>query len=138
MYQIQHYHTSGLFKDDQTYREVLAQYDMLIDLVFEQAETGRKLNPYLPNYRGARFKLYFTPMITVDNSIIFHSIKEKIAMICSPMSGVVVSDNPHWVYSTDSWLETSKENGILLSKTGNLARQKLRKEYEDKKTLLGM
>jgi hypothetical protein len=54
------------------------------------------------------------------------------------MSGVVVSDNPHWVYSTDSWLETSKENGILLSKTGNLARQKLRKEFEDKKTLLGI
>ena len=138
LYQIQHYHESGLFKDEQTYREVLSQYDMLIDMVFQQAELGRKLNPYLPNYRGSRFKLYFTPMITVDNSIIFHSIKEKIAMICSPMSGVVVSDNAHWVYSTESWLETSKENGILLSKTGNLARQKLRKEFEDKKTLLGI
>jgi hypothetical protein len=138
LYQIQHYHESGLFKDEHTYREVLSQYDMLIDMVFQQAELGRKLNPYLPNYRGSRFKLYFTPMITVDNSIIFHSIKEKIAMICSPMSGVVVSDNAHWVYSTESWLETSKENGILLSKTGNLARQKLRKEFEDKKTLLGI
>ena len=138
LYQIQHYRESGLFEDDQIYREVLQQYDQLIDLVFEQAEVGRKLNPYLPNFKGARFKLYFTPMMTVDNSIIFHTIKEKVAMICSQLSGVVVSDSSHWVMSTETWLETCKENGTLLSKTGNHFRSKLLKEYNSKKEMMGM
>lgn len=139
LYQIQHYKECGLFHDEATYEKVLREYDQLIQLITKQAEVGHKLNPYLPNFKGARYKLYFTPMITTDNSMIFHSIKEKTAVICSQMSGVVFSDSPHWVYSTENWLNTCKENGTLISKTGNGARNKfLVQDYKNKKNLLGL
>lgn len=139
LYQIHHYRECGLFENDGIFQKVLREYDQLIDLIFQQAECGRKLNPYLPNLKGARYKLYFTPMITTDNSMIFHSIKEKIAIICSQMSGVVISDSPHWVYSTENWLNTCKENGTLISQTGNGARNKfLIQDYKSKKTMLGL
>jgi hypothetical protein len=71
--------------------------------------------------------------------MIFHSIKEKTAVICSQMSGVVFSDSPNWVYSTENWLNTCKENGTLISKTGNGARNKfLVQDYKNKKNLLGL
>ena len=138
LYQIKHYKECGMFESDDGYRKVLGEYDQLIELIFKQAEEGRKLNPYIPNYKGSRFKLYFTPMITADNSMIFHTIKDKSAVICSQMSGVVISDTPHWVLSTENWLNTCKENGTLLSKTGNHHRIKLQQEYQLKKQMLGM
>ena len=138
LYQIKHYKECGMFDSDNSYRKVLGEYDQLIDLIFKQAEEGRKLNPYIPNYKGSRIKMYFTPMITADNSMIFHTIKDKNAVICSQMSGVVISDTPHWVLSTENWLNTCKENGTLLSKTGNHIRIKLQQEYQLKKQMLGM
>jgi hypothetical protein len=43
------------------------------------------------------------------------------------------------VNTTDSWLETCKNNGTLLSVTGAGPRNKLfRQEYEAKKRLLGL
>jgi hypothetical protein len=139
LYQIYHYKESGMFADDRTFLNVLKEYDQLINLVYRQAELGRKLNPYVDEYLGARYKLFFTPMITTDNSIIFHTLKDKIAVICSQMSGVVFSEAPHWVYSTENWLETCKENGTLISKTGQSARNKfLIQDYGSKKQMLGL
>lgn len=137
LYQIHHYRECGMFENDDVFQKVLKEYDQLIQLIYQQAEYGVKLNPYIPNFRGAKFKLYFTPLVNADNSIIFHTVKEKVAMVCSQMSGVVVSDCEQWVNSTEHWLKVCKENGTLMSLTGQGARNRLfLQDYKTKKKML--
>ena len=139
LYQIQHYRDCGMFETEEIYRKVLQEYDQLILLINQQAEAGVKLNPYIPNHKGAKYKLYFTPMVTADNSMIFHTVKDKTAIVCSQMSGVVVSECSQWVQSTEHWLKTCKENGTLLSQTGQGARNKfLNQDYKLKKKMLDL
>ena len=139
LYQIQHYRDCGMFENEEIYKKVLHEYDMLVELIHNQAEAGVKLNPYVPNLKGAKYKLYFTPMINADNSMIFHTVKDKVAIVCSQMSGVVISECSKWVCSTEHWLQTCKENGTLLSQTGQGARNKfLVQDYKTKKKMLDL
>ena len=139
LYQIHHYKECGMFENAETCKRVLQEYDQLIELIHNQAEVGAKLNPFIPNFKGAKYKLYFTPMINSDNSMIFHTVKDKVAVVCSQMSGVVVSDCSQWVCSTEHWLKTCKENGTLLSQTGQGARNKfLVQDYKIKKKMLDL
>ena len=139
LYQIQHYKECGMFENEEIFKKVMHEYDMLVELIHNQAEAGVKLNPYVPNLKGAKYKLYFTPMINADNSMIFHTVKDKVAIVCSQMSGVVISECSKWVCSTEHWLQTCKENGTLLSQTGQGARNKfLVQDYKTKKKMLDL
>ncbi|MFZ9970343.1 MAG: hypothetical protein ACO3GK_03420, partial [Bacteroidia bacterium] len=97
LYQIQHYRECGLFAEEQDYRNVMGEFDALVELIFEQAEKGYKINPYLPKLKGASYKLYFNALTNVDNSLVFDSEKDQVAVVCSSLSGVITSDCEPWV-----------------------------------------
>jgi len=139
LYQIKHYKECGLFANDNEFRAVLDEYDFLVDHIHDQAERGKKLNPYLPHAVGADFQLYFSPLTSNDNTFIIKTTRDNIAFVGSKMTGVLISDCEHWVNSTQNWLETCKNNGTLLSVTGSGPRDKfLRQEYRAKKKMLGL
>jgi hypothetical protein len=139
LYQIKHYKECGLFANENECRAVLDEYDFLVDHIHDQAERGKKLNPYLPHAVGADFQLYFSPLTSNDNTFIIKTTRDNIAFVGSKMSGVLISDCEHWVNSTQNWLETCKNNGTLLSITGSGPRDKfLRQEYRAKKKMLGL
>ncbi len=139
LYQIKHYKECGLFANENEYKAVLDEYDLLIDHIHEQAEKGKKLHPYQPHIQGADYHLYFTPLVNNDNTFIVKTIRDSVALICSQMNGVLISDCEHWVNSAHHWLETCKTNGTLLSVTGSGPRNRfLRQEYYGKKKLLGL
>ncbi len=137
LYQIKHYQECGLFANENEYHAVMDEYDMLIDHIHEQASAGKKLHPIQSYIQGADFKLYFTPLINNDNTIIFKTIRENVAWVVSQMSGIMQSDCAHWVDASNNWLETCKQNGTLLSISGNGPRNKfLRQEYNAKKRMI--
>jgi len=139
LYQIQHYKECGLFADEQDYRRVMGEYDALVDLIFEQAEKGMKINPYLPKLKGAKYKLYFNALTSVDNSMVFESSKDQVALVCSSLSGVITSDCESWVGATRRWIESCIASGTLLSHSGSGPRSRfLRQEYRTKKEWLGL
>jgi hypothetical protein len=139
LYQIQHYRECGLFAEEQDYRNVMGEFDSLVELIFEQAEKGYKINPYLPKLKGASYKLYFNALTNVDNSLVFESEKDQVAVVCSSLSGVITSDCEPWVAATRRWIETCIASGTLLSSSGSGPRSRfLRQEYKTKKEWLGL
>lgn len=139
LYQIHHYKECGLFANDNEYHAVLDEYDFLVDHILAQAERGKKLHPYLPHVEGGDYRLYFSPLVSPDNTFLVKTVRDNIAFVNSQRNGVLISDCEHWVNTTDSWLETCKNNGTLLSVTGAGPRNKLfRQEYAAKKRLLGL
>lgn len=139
LYQIHHYRECGLFANENEFRAVMDEYDFLIDHIVAQAEKGKKLHPYLPHVVGADYHLYFSPMVSADNTFIIKTTRDNIAFVNSQKNGVLISDCEHWVNTSASWLETCKNNGTLLSVTGAGPRNKLfRQEYSAKKKLLGL
>jgi hypothetical protein len=115
------------------------EYDFLVDHIFTQAERGKKLHPYLPHVEGGDYHLYFSPLVSPDNTFIIKTVRDNIAFVNSQRNGVLISDCEHWVNTANSWLETCKNNGTLLSVTGAGPRNKLfRQEYQAKKRLLGL
>jgi len=139
LYQIHHYKECGLFANDNEYHAVLDEYDFLVDHIMAQAERGKKLHPYLPHVEGGDYRLYFSPLVSPDNTFLVKTVRDNIAFVNSQRNGVLISDCEHWVNTTDSWMETCKNNGTLLSVTGAGPRNKLfRQEYAAKKRLLGL
>jgi hypothetical protein len=139
LYQIHHYKECGLFASDNDFRAVMDEYDFMVDHILAQAERGKKLHPYHPHVVGGDFRLYFSPMVSADNTFIIKTVRDSIAFVNSQRNGVLISDCEYWVNTSDSWLETCKNNGTLLSVTGAGPRNKLfRQEYMSKKRLLGL
>ena len=139
LYQIKYYQESGLFKNQNEFQAVMDDYDMLIEHIHEQASIGKKMHPIQSYLQGGDYKLYFTPLVTNDNTILFKTTRENVAWVVSQMCGVMQSDCAHWVDASQNWLETCKQNGTLLSISGNGPRNKfLRQEYHAKKRLLGL
>ena len=139
LYQIHHYRECGLFANENEFRAVMDEYDFLVDHIVAQAERGKKLHPYLPHVVGADYHLYFSPLVSADNTFIIKTIRDNIAFVNSQKNGVLISDCEHWVNTSSSWLETCKNNGTLLSVTGAGPRNKyFRLEYMAKKKVLGL
>ena len=139
LYQIKYYQESGLFKNNHEFQAVMDDYDMLIEHIHEQASIGKKMHPIQSYLQGGEYKLYFTPLVTNDNTILFKTTRENVAWVVSQMCGVMQSDCAHWVDASQNWLETCKQNGTLLSISGNGPRNKfLRQEYNAKKRMLGL
>ena len=88
---------------------------------------------------GGDYRLYFSPLVSPDNTFLVKTVRDNIAFVNSQRNGALISDCEHWVNTTDSWLETCKNSGTLLSVTGAGPRNKLlRQEYAAKKRLLGL
>ena len=121
--QLKYYYEMGAIKSRGLAHRILDDVRGQVDLVFEQAKLGQKINPVTKEpIPDTSFKLHYHELLVMDNSVLGIAGDHKIYF--APYSGLnyLSTQDQNYCGEIYGWVQNQMDNSILLSQNSSKER----------------